>query len=67
MLQGFPAPRVRVVRYPPACDRTRVRREYADRVWEAGGKVVSDPISIPDGRFAYTLDPDGNSFGLFSA
>lgn len=35
------------------------------RVWEAGGKVVSDPISIPDGRFAYTRDPDGNSIGLF--
>ncbi|MCA8882052.1 MAG: VOC family protein [Rhodobacteraceae bacterium] len=38
-----------------------------ERVWEAGGKVVSDPISIPDGRFAYTLDPDGNSIGLFEA
>jgi predicted enzyme related to lactoylglutathione lyase len=31
----------------------------------AGGKVVSDPIAIPAGRFAYCLDPDGNSFGLF--
>ena len=35
------------------------------RVQEAGGKVVSDPISIPPGRFAYAEDPDGNSIGLF--
>lgn len=35
------------------------------RVVPAGGKVVSDPIAIPAGRFAYCLDPDGNSFGLF--
>ncbi len=31
----------------------------------AGGKVVSPPIAIPPGRFAYGLDPDGNSIGLF--
>ncbi len=37
-----------------------------DRVKEAGGHVVSEPISIPAGRFAYCLDPDGNSIGLFS-
>ncbi len=36
------------------------------RVKEAGGHVVSEPISIPAGRFAYCLDPDGNSIGLFS-
>lgn len=35
------------------------------RVTEHGGKVVSPVISIPAGRFAYCLDPDGNSFGLF--
>lgn len=35
------------------------------RVWDAGGKVLSDPIAIPDGRFIYCLDPDGNSIGLF--
>ncbi|WP_224823345.1 VOC family protein [Cognatishimia sp. MH4019] len=35
------------------------------RVWDAGGKVVSDPISIPAGQFIYCLDLDGNSFGLF--
>lgn len=35
------------------------------RVTENGGKVVSPAIEIPAGRFAYCLDPDGNSFGLF--
>ncbi len=37
-----------------------------ERVTKAGGRVVSDPISIPAGRFAYCLDPDGNSIGVFS-
>ena len=36
-----------------------------DRVTENKGQVVSDIISIPAGRFAYCLDQDGNSFGLF--
>ena len=36
-----------------------------ERVKEAGGQVVSDIVAIPAGRFAYCLDPDGNSFGLF--
>lgn len=36
--------------------------------WEkAGGKVLSDPITIPPGRFVYATDPDGNSIGLFEA
>jgi predicted enzyme related to lactoylglutathione lyase len=35
------------------------------RVTENGGQVVSSVIEIPAGRFAYCLDPDGNSFGLF--
>lgn len=35
------------------------------RVKPAGGEVVSDAIPIPAGRFAYCLDPDGNSIGLF--
>lgn len=35
------------------------------RVTKAGGKVISDPIQIPAGRFVYTLDPDGNSVGVF--
>ncbi len=36
------------------------------RVTAAGGVVLSEPITIPAGRFAYCLDPDGNSIGLFS-
>lgn len=35
------------------------------RVTDNGGSVVSPVITIPAGRFAYCLDPDGNSFGLF--
>ena len=35
------------------------------RVGPAGGEVVSPIITIPAGRFAYFLDPDGNSIGLF--
>ncbi|QPC88375.1 VOC family protein [Mesorhizobium sp. NBSH29] len=37
-----------------------------ERVKAAGGQVVSDIVEIPDGRFAYCMDPDGNSFGLFA-
>ncbi len=40
--------------------------EILERVKEAGGHVLSAPISIPAGRFAYCLDPDGNSIGVFS-
>ena len=36
-----------------------------ERVGPAGGQVVSEPISIPAGRFVYCKDPDGNSIGLF--
>jgi uncharacterized protein len=36
-----------------------------DRVRENGGSVVPDIVTIPAGRFAYCLDPDGNSIGLF--
>ncbi len=36
-----------------------------ERFAKAGGEVVSDPIAIPAGRFAYGTDPDGNSIGLF--
>lgn len=35
------------------------------RVRDNGGEVLSDVITIPAGRFAYCLDPDGNSVGLF--
>ena len=37
-----------------------------ERVKASGGSVVSPVITIPAGRFAYCLDPDGNSFGLFN-
>lgn len=37
------------------------------RCKDAGGEVVSPPITIPAGRFAYIKDPDGNSIGLFEA
>ncbi len=35
------------------------------RCTQGGGQVVSPVITIPPGRFAYALDPDGNSIGLF--
>lgn len=35
------------------------------RVRAGGGEVVSEIITIPAGSFAYALDPDGNSIGLF--
>jgi uncharacterized protein len=38
-----------------------------DRIRKAGGKVVSEVIEIPDGRFFYATDPDGNSIGLFAS
>ena len=36
-----------------------------ERCKAAGGEVVSPPIQIPPGRFAYAKDLDGNSIGLF--
>lgn len=36
-----------------------------ERFSQAGGAIVSPPIQIPPGRFAYGTDPDGNSIGLF--
>ena len=38
-----------------------------ERVKAAGGTVVSEPVPMPFGRFAYTIDPFGNSVGLFEA
>ncbi len=44
------------------------RLEDTTARWKkAGGTVLTDPIEIPPGRFAYALDPDGNSIGLFEA
>ena len=39
--------------------------EALERVTANGGEVVSPIVTIPAGRFAYCLDLDGNSFGLF--
>jgi uncharacterized protein len=36
------------------------------RVKANGGSIVSPIITVPSGRFAYCVDPDGNSFGLFN-
>lgn len=41
--------------------------ETMERFTKRGGEIVSDPIAIPAGRFAYGTDPDGNSIGMFSA
>jgi len=41
--------------------------ETLERVRKAGGEVVSPPIQIPAGRFAYCKDLDGNSIGFFEA
>jgi len=36
------------------------------RVKANGGSIVSPIITLASGRFAYCVDPDGNSFGLFN-
>ena len=41
--------------------------ETMERFARAGGEIISDPVAIPAGRFAYGIDPDGNSIGLFAA
>ena len=38
-----------------------------ERVIKAGGEVVSPVIEIDKMRFAYCIDLDGNSFGVFQA
>ena len=43
-----------------------ILEDALERVRQAGGQVLSEPFSIPAGRFAYCLDPDGNSIGIFS-
>ena len=35
------------------------------RCWEAGGQVLSEPVTIPPGRFVHARDMDGNALGLF--
>lgn len=39
--------------------------DVMERVTDAGGKVVSETIAIPPGRFFYATDTDGNSLGFF--
>lgn len=46
---------------PDTLDAAMIRCE------EAGGQVLSPPIAIPDGQFAYAKDLDGNSIGMFEA
>jgi predicted enzyme related to lactoylglutathione lyase len=45
-----------------------VQGELADameRIKAAGGKVVSEVITIPAGSFFYAKDTEGNSLGIF--
>ena len=35
------------------------------RTAEAGGRVLSEAVTIPPGRYFYAADPDGNRFGIF--
>jgi len=37
----------------------------AERCTAAGGQVMGPVIEIPQGRFQYAADPDGNSIALF--
>ncbi len=37
----------------------------ADRCAAAGGRVMGPVVDIPQGRFQYASDPDGNSIALF--
>jgi len=61
---GKPAPEGTGSTIHLACPDTL--EETLGRVTGSGGRVESDPISIPDGRFAYCRDPDGNSIGVFA-
>lgn len=37
-----------------------------ERVKANGGAIVSPIMKVRSGRYAYCVDPDGNSFGLFN-
>ncbi|GAA0784095.1 VOC family protein [Roseibium denhamense] len=60
---GKPAPRGTGPTVHLLCPDTL--EETMERFAESGGTIISDPIAIPTGRFAYGEDPDGNSIGLF--
>ena len=64
LYQGMPAPDGSGPTVHLACPDTL--EDALKRVTAAGGSVLSDPIAIPAGRFAYCRDLDGNSIGIFS-
>ena len=35
------------------------------RALKLGGKIMVPPVKIPNGRFAWILDPEGNTIGLW--
>ena len=58
----------------PSADGTRVYlncdgklEQVLGRVEKAGGKIVSPPFQIPDGKVAIISDTEGNTIGLHSA
>ncbi|WP_420411264.1 VOC family protein [Roseibium sp.] len=61
---GKPAPKGTGPTIHLACPDTL--EETMERFAKAGGEVLSDPIPIPAGRFAYGEDLDGNSIGMFA-
>lgn len=50
-----------VVHLNATCDLETAKK----RVIDAGGKVISDTITIPVGAFFYAIDTEGNPLGLF--
>lgn len=40
--------------------------ESLERLVKAGGKIISEEVEIPSGKFVYCQDPDGNSISLFN-
>lgn len=61
---GKPAPKGTGPTIHLACPDTL--EETMERFAENGGEILSDPIAIPAGRFAYGTDPDGNSISMFA-
>lgn len=61
---GTPAPKGTGPTIHLACPDTL--EATMERFAKAGGEIISDPAPIPAGRFAYGIDPDGNSIGLFA-
>jgi predicted enzyme related to lactoylglutathione lyase len=38
---------------------------YLDKAQALGGRTVVPPVDIPEGRFAWLADPEGNTIGLW--